>query len=84
MPSVDFLMLDETDLTGLVARLSDLDPGGRYEVTIRRVRSRAEIAADLAKLSDVVSSRARESGMTVGDLAVLLEADTAEIKNLLG
>jgi hypothetical protein len=83
MPSVNTLMLDNAELADVAARLADLDPAERYEVTIRRTRSRAEIAADMLRLSDSVSRRVKAEGMTANQLAEILEMSEAERRNLL-
>lgn len=84
MPPANSLMLDNAKLADVAARLAELDPQGRYEVTIRRARTREDICANLAKISEDASGRAKAAGLTADELAGILEMDDAERRNLLG
>ena len=54
------LMLENSKIDEVRRRLSDLNPNTHYEVTIRRTRSKPEIAEKLQSLSDQTSSEAKK------------------------
>ena len=80
----EYLMLENSKIDEVRRRLSDLDPNTHYEVTIRRTRSKPEIAENLQSLSDQTSFKAKKRGLTPQKLREIISVDEEELQNIIG
>ena len=56
-------------------RLGDLDPNARYRVSIRRVRSRQQIVADMERVFAEQESEAERDKLSDDDIAAMVEEE---------
>lgn len=79
-----FIVSDSASPAEVMARMRELGPDERLEVTIRNTRTRKEIIADMIELSRSIEARFKAEGVTDDDIADMLDMDQDERRNLLG